>query len=101
MKHIHSIILICFISLSAFGQQRSTGQGTITGQLLEEASNTPLEFATVSLLSPTDSKVVTGGISDEKGMFEVKASFGTYLVKIEFIGYESMQLDDIVLNGTA
>ncbi|NND06467.1 MAG: TonB-dependent receptor [Saprospiraceae bacterium] len=98
MKHILLFILLSS-TMYLFGQQRSASQGTITGHLLEETSNTPLEFATISLLSPTDMVVVTGGISDDKGMFEVKASFGTYVVKIEFIGYESMQLDNIVLSA--
>ncbi len=84
---------------AVIGQESKGSQGIITGQLVEETTKSPLEFATISLLVPADSSVATGGISDEQGKFSIPTGFGTYLVKIDFIGYETMTLSAITIDS--
>ena len=61
--------------------------GKIKGKVIDELSEQPLEFATISLLSASDSSIIAGEISDPSGDFEIKTDFGDYLIKVEFIGY--------------
>ena len=58
-----------------------------------------LEYATITLLKPEDSSVVTGGLSDSEGKFKVSAKSGIYNVLIEFISFKNITLKDIVLNN--
>ena len=58
----------------------------VTGQVIDTLSN-PLPSATVMLLNPKDSSLVNFGVSDARGVFEMKnISKGTYQIKITFVG---------------
>jgi outer membrane receptor protein involved in Fe transport len=70
-------------------------KGTITGRMVDSESKLPLEFATISVLIPEDSAVITGAITDDFGHFEVDVEYGTYLLKMEFIAYETQFLPNI------
>lgn len=107
-------ILIFFISfcLSANvtfvqGQGRPGGPGgkggerpaiTIKGQVLDSDSSSPLEFATISIFSKRDDKVVAGGITDESGKFSFESKPGPLYAVIEFIAYESKKIESIEIN---
>ncbi|MEM6379204.1 MAG: outer membrane beta-barrel protein, partial [Bacteroidota bacterium] len=60
----------------------------ITGTLMDKEAGTPLEFATITLLSPQDSGLIKGVVTDLDGSFSIDTEAGNYLVKAEFIGYQ-------------
>jgi len=76
------LILLFNLSLS-FAQKEIK----IEGKVLEEGTNIPLEYATITLKSPTDNKVVTGGITDTDGKFSIEVPSGTYNIYVEYISY--------------
>ena len=48
-----------------------------------------MQYVNVAVLSPKDSSMVNGVITDADGKFEIRAlSLGKYLVKFSFIGYK-------------
>lgn len=61
----------------------------IRGKIIDNKSDEPLSFATVAIMRSTDSTIVTGAISDEKGLFSIAASNDNLLARISLIGYES------------
>lgn len=61
----------------------------VTGTVVDANTKEPLEYATVTLFSKIDSTVVTGGITNEKGIFQINTRSGKYYAKIEFISYQS------------
>jgi outer membrane receptor protein involved in Fe transport len=69
----------------------------ITGKIIEKKTNIPLEFATVTVQNLKDKKVITGAITDNKGVFEVQIIPGIYTIKAEFIGLKSFAIDTIHL----
>ncbi len=62
----------------------------IKGKVLEQGTNYPLEYATVSFIDASG-KTVTGGITDLDGNFNIEVPSGTYTVKYEFISYKSVE----------
>jgi outer membrane receptor protein involved in Fe transport len=88
------LVLIC--SVYSFSQKGRPGDGKprpkigkLSGTVKDEVSNEPVEFATVSIFKIKDSTVVTGGITDSDGNFQIKEiPVGRYGVKISFIGYQ-------------
>ena len=62
-------------------------QGRIAGKVYDKQSNSPLEYATISLYS-TDSSLVTGTISSNDGSFVIEAGLGNYFAEIQFISYK-------------
>ncbi len=82
------------------GGQRPGGQGqmpqkTIKGKLIDGETNAPLEFATITINSISDGSVITGGLSDENGSFELKSRPGKLKATIEFLSYETIVIEPI------
>lgn len=71
------------------------GKGIVKGVVIDETSQSPLDFATVSLYSVEDSALVTGGITDETGRFSVEAAPGDYYAELTFISYQKEVVGDI------
>lgn len=68
-----------------------------TGQVLDSESNIPVEFATVSVFSASDSSLFTGGITNVNGTFQLRVRPGKYYAKIQFISYEDKIISNIVI----
>lgn len=93
MKHFTAaVLLLC--SLLSFAQDGATSSPidiTISGKILEQDTNIPLEYATV-VITNTAGSIVTGGITDAQGMYNVSVTSGSYVVSYEYIGFESIVL---------
>jgi outer membrane receptor protein involved in Fe transport len=59
---------------------------------VEKTTNLPLEYATVTFINPTSAKAAYGGITNEKGEFDIEVGEGTFDVKIEFISFKSEEI---------
>ena len=83
-----SILLIFFLSLTAttFGQSK---QFSISGKVMDDALNVPLEYATIAITRPNDPNFLDGGVTDINGDFSIKVPPGVYNITIEFISYTS------------
>lgn len=75
------------------------GQHTVTGKVTDAETREPLPYATISLHSPADSALVTGGITNETGTFSFEAPAGTYYAVVNFVGYPSRTLGAVVLQS--
>ena len=82
---------VTFSSTFAQGNQSRTADGKtkIVGLILDQNTQLPMEFATISILSAIDSSIITGGLSELDGTFELMVPAGEYIIKTEFISYKS------------
>lgn len=62
-------------------------QGKVKGRVVDAHAGSAVEYATVTLLNPTDSSIVTGCMTDASGKFACTVIYGKYLLRISFIGY--------------
>src|SRR5689334_23093517 len=78
--------LLCF-TLAVFGQT-----GRLTGTVLDSASRTPMELATISILGQ-DSSLLTYGLADRNGRFLIEKLpvKKKLLVSVSYSGYRSWQ----------
>ncbi len=83
MKYI--FITISFFLFSNFSIAQNS---FIKGQVLDGASGDPMEFTNIAILSPGDSSVVTGIITDFDGKFNINVKPGNYLIRISYVGYK-------------
>ena len=92
------LTLFVFTSLTVWAQPRSGAQGgggkkvKITGKVIAKSNNQPLEYTEVRLINATTNKVVTGGLTDAKGEFNIDAPAGNYNVNVEFLSFKPLQL---------
>ena len=101
-----NIIILIFGIISILSAQRhggghghSHGNGCeIFGSVVDSITAIPIEYASISLLNPSG-EVVTGGVSDSDGYFQIKEIHpGMYDVKIEFMGFKTVTISQIKLN---
>ena len=97
MKKIIILLLVSF-SLSTFSQ--SSKKVSITGSIIDKATNQPLEYATAIILEPDNKTIVTGTITNTKGVYILQAAPGTYTFRFEFIGYKTIELQQQVINAS-
>lgn len=70
------------------GATTSSIKGKITGVMIDSLSKERLPFVTVVVRNPRTEKDITGGITDENGVFKlVNVPVGTYDVLASFVGY--------------
>ncbi|OQP42961.1 TonB-dependent receptor [Niastella yeongjuensis] len=91
-------ILIClFIWLSIGLQAQPTAHagenGKITGKIVDSVTKTPLEYATITVMDKSSGKILTGGASNDAGLFTIASvPAGDYTIIVESIGYRKMTL---------
>ena len=61
----------------------------MTGHVVD-SHRQPIEFANVALLSPTDSTLITGGVTNEDGLFVIPCEAHRAIVRVSCVGYRTM-----------
>ena len=62
----------------------------VTGRVLDSEEGEALVYATVQLMKPDSTSMVTGGTTNGRGAFQIKnVPAGTYVVRISYIGYHN------------
>lgn len=90
------LILVCFLatlfSLQAQTSVKNTSvenTGSISGKVIDKKTNEPLPY--VNIVVKENNKVITGGITSDKGIFQIKnLALKDYVVEIQFIGYKTI-----------
>lgn len=110
------ILFLTLLALSQFNIQHANAQsrgqgsggmgqvdmssftGTVRGRVVDASSGVPVEYANVVFYRLRDSLLVTGGVTDLKGEFELlKVPGGRYYVEIVFIGYQKLRIDNVMV----
>ncbi len=90
MKIITFLSVLCITTL-AFPQKTNQSQKKnfeVSGKIIEEGTNAPLEYATISFLDATNN-VITGGITGIDGTYSIEVPEGIYTIRYDFISYKS------------
>ncbi|MDJ1482945.1 outer membrane beta-barrel family protein [Cytophagaceae bacterium YF14B1] len=95
MKQLICMGILCWMAQAALAQ-KITVKGNVT-----DTTGKSLEFATIMLMQPTDSSLVSFTRSEENGSFELKSvSVGSYLFKVTFVGLKPY-IRQIAVDGTS
>ena len=72
----------------------------LTGTIVDE-HGLPLAYANVAVLHPTDSTLLSGGVSNESGYFAIPIEHDRVLARISYVGYKTVyRLCDKSATGT-
>jgi outer membrane receptor protein involved in Fe transport len=66
----------------------------ITGNVIDQETKEPLEYATIVVFSKKENKIITGGITDAEGKFSIPVQTGTYDIRIEYISFKTQTIED-------
>ena len=91
MKSIATIVIFMSFSLSIFSQV------TMSGIVKDKKDNLPLPYVSVTLKSSKDSSFVTGGVTNEEGLFALtNIKQGEYYIQVSYVGYQSIKKSVLV-----
>ena len=71
---------------------------TLKGQVLEKNTQEPIPFSSIRVFAIPGDKLITGGISNEKGKFSFALAPGDYHLIIESIGFEPVDIAKVKVN---
>jgi outer membrane receptor protein involved in Fe transport len=99
---MQKVFLLFFISAFLLSNSASPKSivnkelGIIKGSVYDQKSNSPLEYATVSIFQ--NDSLINGSITNSQGYFKIKGiGQGGCEIEISFIGYESIVVEDVHL----
>lgn len=92
MKNIVLFVMLLFAVYTCFAQKPNDSKITLTGQVYDENSKQPLEYATIIIQDVAKKRAVTGGITNSKGNFSIELIPDTYTISIEFISFETYNI---------
>ncbi len=61
----------------------------LTGTIIDEKGQ-PVPYANITLLSPKDSTLLAGGVSNDSGYFAIPYDLPTVIARITYIGYKTV-----------
>lgn len=93
MKRVITLILLLIMSMLHLSAQELH---TVRGRIINTESQ-PIPFATVVILDSEEQ--VAGGVTEESGEFSLKAPAGDYTLRLQYVGYESLDRELALLSS--
>jgi len=90
-KKILILAVTLFVSLTALAQRPEGKKITISGKVIEKGTDLPLEYATI-VFENIKTKQLSGGITDENGVFKFEVAAGNYNVRAEYISFKNINI---------
>ncbi|WP_460219048.1 TonB-dependent receptor [Psychroserpens sp. MEBiC05023] len=78
-------LFLSFFCITVFAQN----EVIISGKVIDANDKMPLEYATISFFSKKENKIITGGITNIKGVFKIEVPTGIYDVSVEYLSYKT------------
>jgi ferric enterobactin receptor len=73
-----------------------SGNGRISGTVIDSASSKPVEYATIALFDKKTNKIIDGTTAGPKGEFLIKSlPEGDFKVVVSFLGYKNTEFTDV------
>lgn len=96
MKKVLLLFWFTFCIAHLFAQQDDI---EITGSVIDQVTNQPIPFATILVGEKSTLQPITGVTTSEDGSFSVASPSKDIFVEISFIGYESIRLENLLINA--
>nr|HPH46873.1 carboxypeptidase-like regulatory domain-containing protein [Chryseolinea sp.] len=71
---------------------------SIRGKVVDE-DGAIVPFASAALYTKQDTTLVTGGVSNDEGKFEINASPGNYFLKVTFLSYQDKIISPLTVTN--
>lgn len=98
MKYFVSFFTI-FLFTFFVHAQKEFSSFTVTGKVLESNTSQVMEYCTVSIFDVETSKLLSGTITNEVGVFSLAIKKpGNYFLKVSYIGFETIEIKEVNLN---
>ena len=99
-------LLLAFLLLSILGYSQEAKPSKnlqnikITGTIKDSDTDKPLEYATLILQDPNNPNFISGGVTNKNGKFVIEIPTGTYHLKVEYLSYKVVNLNNLDLSSS-
>ena len=104
MKNTLLLVLALMLGLTSIAQRPQNYQArpkiVLTGKVIDEETQQPLEYATITLKNPRFPDRLQGGITAADGSFRFEIFPGRYTITTEYISFASNVKEGVVLRET-
>jgi outer membrane receptor for ferrienterochelin and colicins len=96
MKYSTLLILFSFFSFLNLSAQGSEKKVKLEGKVIDQTTGVALEFATLTVTG-VDNDDFTGSLTGMDGKFEVDLKPGKYNLVFEYLAFQSLTMDEVVI----
>lgn len=98
---MQKLILICFLILTSLTlAAQETGNGKITGNVVDSISGVAVEYASITLFVNGNKKELSGAATDKAGHFVLSGiNEGSYAILVGFIGYRPYLINNVEISN--
>ena len=98
-KKTLNLTLLFLLSISLLqAQSGSITKHKLSLKVIDADSKQAMPYTTVSIYKSTDSTLIDGGITDDKGELKMDLKAGIYTIQISFIGYKKRSIPSVNLS---
>ena len=97
-RNVRILMFLFLLSLSLSISGQVTKKNTYTGIVMDSLNNQPIEYVSVALYKVADNTLVTGTITNSKGVYIVDLLPDKYYIKSSFIGYKTKKVPVEITN---
>jgi ferric enterobactin receptor len=87
LRKSFTVFVVLFLNQTFLHAQK----GLVKGKIMDAKSSDPLSYAGIRVFKNADSSLVTGAITDEKGLFSMDIPVGQFYAIFDFIGYKAFK----------
>ncbi len=73
-------------------------KGLVKGKVIDAQTNAPLSYASIRVFKNADSSLVSGAITDEKGLFSIETPTGQFYSIVDFMGYKALKMPSFTIS---
>ena len=100
MKNFFYSLLLTLITFTIVTASNTPNEKvSVFGKVIDSETKQPLEYSTI-IIKNLNGKIITGGITDSNGFFDIQVAKGTYNISIEFISFKTKYILNKVINGS-
>src|SRR5688572_18220282 len=92
------LFLVGLVCVGVYAQDTEQ-QGPLIAGVIVDVQKIPIPYGNVAVHSIIDSTLVTGGVSNDKGEFQVPVKPGKYFLKISFLSYKEKLIPNVVVSN--
>jgi len=100
MKKIAVLLTLLVFSTTAISATNTLDGSTISGRVIDSKLKQALPYVNI-ILKSTSGTIITGGITDEEGYFEINnIKENAFIVSIQYIGFKTLDREITMDKGT-
>ncbi|WP_299255920.1 TonB-dependent receptor [uncultured Aquimarina sp.] len=90
--NIRFLLILLLFTVDTWAQNEEI---LVSGSLVEAETGQSIPYATVVLNDTNSKATISGAITNDNGLFEIKTTKNDFYVEISFIGFKTIQLRDL------